>query len=217
MDYKGIIFDLDGTLIDSVGDICLFANQALEKYGYPTHTIDNYIDWIGNGARQLMLDATPKGLDEETFNKLFAEYLEIYELAEHTESVLYDGITELLDKLTDQYTPICILTNKPHAVMLQTLKSYFSTWTFDIALGQREGLPKKPDPTYALQIAKDLGLAPEEIIFIGDSAVDVKTGKAAGMQTICIEAGYETKENIADAQPTVIIKEHTELLSLLIK
>lgn len=216
MDYKGIIFDLDGTLIDSVGDIGAFANQALENYGYPTHTIDKYIEWIGNGARKLMQRAVPSDIEEATFNKLFNEYLEVYEKGEHIHSVLYNGIPELLDALAPLDVPVCILTNKPHDVMLKTLEFYFSKWSFDIVLGQREGLPSKPDPTYAIEIAEKIKLKPEDIVFIGDSEVDVKTGKAAGMQTICIEAGYETHENIVDAKPTIIIQEHKELLSILI-
>ena len=216
MDYKGIIFDLDGTLIDSVGDIGAFANEALDNYGYPTHGIDKYIEWIGNGARKLMQRAVPAGLDEATFNKLFNEYLEVYEKGQHVHSTLYAGIAELLDALALANVPVCMLTNKPHAVMLKTLEAYFSKWSFDIALGQREGLPSKPDPAFAIEIAEKLNIKPEDMVFIGDSEVDVQTGKAAGMQTICIEGGYETHQNIVDAQPTIILKEHSELLSLLI-
>lgn len=212
--FKGVIFDLDGTLIDSVADICKFANQILSKYGYPTHSLDNYIDWIGNGARKLIERAVPADMDSEEFEKLFAEYLLIYELDEHTDSVLYEGIPELLDTLNERNIPMAICTNKPYKVMGQTVKSYFSAWDFVTTMGQQDGKPKKPDPAGALQIAAMMNLAPEDILFIGDSAVDVKTGNDAGMLTICTTAGYETLENIMAAEPDVVIEEHKELLEL---
>lgn len=212
--FKGVIFDLDGTLIDSVADICKFANTTLDKYGYPTHTLDNYIDWIGHGARKLIERAVPNAIDEATFEQLFAEYLLIYEHDEHTESVLYEGIPELLDILNAKKIPMAICTNKPHKVMEQTIKSYFTRWDFVETMGQQDGQPKKPDPAGALQIAELMQLAPEDILFIGDSAVDVTTGNAAGMISICTTAGYDTLENIMAAQPDVVIEEHKELLEL---
>ncbi len=213
--YKGVIFDLDGTLIDSVADICMFSNKILKKYGFPTHSLDNYIDWIGNGARKLIERAVPAGIDEATFEKLFAEYLLIYEHDEHTESLIYEGITELLDRLTENNIPFAICTNKPYKVMLKTVECYFSKWNFVTTVGQKEGEPKKPDPSGALGIAKLMGLKPEEVLFIGDSAVDVNTGNAAGMITICTTKGYETRENIIAAQPDYLIEDHKELLNLL--
>lgn len=213
--YKGIIFDLDGTLIDSVGDICAFSNKALAQYGYPTHTIDKYIEWIGDGARKLMLRALPSDISDERFEKLFADYLKIYELDVHEMSVLYKGIPELLDAITASGITMTMLTNKPHDVMLKTLDSYFTKWDFKIALGQRDNMPQKPDPAEALNIAKQLGLKPEEMVFIGDSAVDIKTGKAAGMDTICVTAGYESRENIMAANATHVIDTHLEILPLL--
>ena len=212
---KGIIFDLDGTLIDSVADICAFANQMLAKYNYPTHDLDCYIDWIGDGAHKLIERAVPKDIDEATFERFFKEYLEIYEHAEHTESLLYEGIPELLDRLNARKIPMAILTNKPHKVMLKTVECYFSAWDFVAVEGQQEGKPKKPDPAGALAMAELFQLKPEEIAFIGDSAVDVNTGNAAGMTSICIAAGYETRENILNAQPAILLEKHSELLSLL--
>lgn len=212
---KGVIFDLDGTLIDSVADICAFANRMLEKYGFPTHSLDNYIDWIGDGARKLIERACPSDIDAETFEKLFAEYLLIYELDKHTESSLYDGIPELLDRLNADKVPMAILTNKPHKVMLKTVESYFQKWDFICVQGQEDGKPKKPDPAGALAIAEMMQLQPEELVFIGDSAVDVKTGNGAGMTSICTTKGYETLENIKAAQPDYLIEEHRELLELL--
>ena len=215
MKAKGVIFDLDGTLIDSVQDICAFANRKLAEYGYPTHTVDRYIDWIGDGARKLIERACPQDIDSSTFEKLFAEYLHIYECDKHTESVLYDGIPELLDRLNADKVPMAILTNKPHKVMLSTIESYFKKWDFVIVQGQEEGKPRKPDPAAALEIAEIMQLAPEDIVFIGDSAVDVKTGNGSGMTSICIMCGYETRENILAAQPDIMLEKHKELLSIL--
>lgn len=215
MKFKGIIFDLDGTLIDSVADICLFSNKVLAKYGYPTHPLSCYIDWIGDGARKLIERAVPAGLDSNTFDTLYSEYLEVYELEEHTESVLYDGISDLLDKLNADGTPIAILTNKPHKVMLKTVECYFTKWNFVALEGQQDSKPRKPDPSVALEIAQLMQLKPEDIAFVGDSAVDVNTGNSAGMTSICVTAGYETLQNIIDAKPDIMLDTHKELLSIL--
>jgi phosphoglycolate phosphatase len=215
MTPKGIIFDLDGTLIDSVADICAFSNQVLIEHGYPTHSLDKYIDWIGDGARKLIERACPKDIDANTFEQIFAKYLHIYEHNNHTESNLYEGIAELLDHLSASKVPMAILTNKPHKVMLKTIASYFQKWEFVAVEGQQDGKPKKPDPTGALEIANLMQLQPSEMVFIGDSAVDVKTGNAAGMTSICIMDGYETRQNILDAQPNIMVEKHIELLSIL--
>lgn len=215
MTPKGIIFDLDGTLIHSVADICAFSNRMLKKFGYPTHSLDKYIDWIGDGARKLIERACPKDIDAETFEQLFSEYLHIYEHDIHTESFLYEGISELLDRLNATKVPMAILTNKPHKVMLKTIESYFQKWDFVAVEGQQDGKPKKPDPAGALEIAKLMQLEPSDMAFIGDSAVDVNTGNAAGMTSICILDGYETRENIIAAQPNIMLEKHKELLSIL--
>ncbi len=215
MTPKGIIFDLDGTLIDSLSDICAFSNQILKKFGYPTHSLEMYFDWIGDGARKLIERACPQDIEAATFEQLFTEYLHIYEHNDHTESNLYEGIPELLDRLNTTKVPIAILTNKPHQVMLKTITSYFQKWDFVTVEGQQEGKPKKPDPAGALAIAKLMQLDPSEMMFIGDSAVDVKTGNAAGMTSVCIMDGYETRQNIIDAKPDIIIEKHKELLSIL--
>ena len=214
-DYKGVIFDLDGTLIDSLSDIRKFCNKVLARYDYPTHTLDKYHEWVGNGARKLVERALPSGFDPVKFEQIYAEYLHIYEHDEHTESVLYDGIPELLDRLTEQNIPFAICTNKPQKVMLKTIASYFSKWQFVSAVGQKDGEPRKPDPSGALGIAKLMGLSPDQVLFVGDSAVDVKTSNAAGMISICTTKGYETRENIIAAQPDYMIEEHKELLDLL--
>jgi len=211
---KGVIFDLDGTLIDSLADICAFSNQILKKFGYPTHSLEMYFEWIGNGARKLIERACPSDIDAATFDQLFAEYLHIYEHNHHTESDLYEGIPELLDRLNAAKIPVAILTNKPHKVMLKTIESYFSKWEFIAVEGQQDGKPKKPDPAGALALAKLMQVEPSEMVFIGDSAVDVKTGNAAGMTSICIMDGYETRENIIAAQPDIMIEKHSELLNL---
>lgn len=213
--FKGIIFDLDGTLIDSLADICAFSNQILKKFGYPIHSLDMYFEWIGDGARKLIERACPSNIEADTFEQLFTEYLHIYEHNNHTESDLYEGIPDLLDRLNAAKVPMAILTNKPHKVMLKTIESYFQKWEFVTVEGQQDGKPKKPDPAGALAMAKLMQLAPSDMVFIGDSAVDVKTGNGAGMTSVCIMDGYETRENIINAQPDIMIEKHIELLSLL--
>ncbi len=212
--FKGVIFDLDGTLIDSVADIRKFANAIFEEHGFPTHSLDQYIDWIGNGARKLIERALPAGIDQATFDQIFADYLYVYEHEEHTESMLYDGIPQVLDYLSLHHIPMAICTNKPYKVMEKTVKQYLSAWDFVAIVGQQDGKPKKPDPSSALQIVAQMKLHPKDVLFIGDSVVDIKTGQAAGMRSVCITGGYETLKNIEQAQPDVRIHAHRELLDL---
>ncbi len=212
---KGIIFDLDGTLIDSIADIAKISNKTLSEYGFPTHSLDKYIDWVGNGARKLIEKAVPQNMTSAAFETFFQDYLNAYEYEEHTESSLYESIPELLTLLNKEEIPIAILTNKPHPVTLKTLERYFAPWHFVRIEGQQEGHPRKPDPTMAIDIAKTMNLLPEEVIFIGDSAVDINTGKAAGMITLCINDGYETLDNILRAQPDIMVDDHKELMGII--
>ncbi len=212
MQYKAVIFDLDGTLLDSIRDIANFANIILMQHGFPTHPPERYVDFIGNGAKKLVERALPEEVKKNDLERIFAEYLHIYEHKPHTKSQLYVGIPELLNYLEEKRLKKSILTNKPHAVALKTASDYFGAWTFDRVQGQETGKACKPDPTSALDIAAYYALPPEDCVFIGDSTVDVRTGKAAGMQTIAIEAGYDTRTALEAASPDLLVAKHKDLI-----
>ena len=209
---KSVIFDLDGTLINSIGDIANSCNIMLENHRYPTHPWKEYIKWVGNGALRLVKEALPKDInfDDKTINELLKEYTKTYEDNCTLNSYLYDGIPDVLDELTKKGITFSINTNKPHSVTLNVVDYYFKNWNFEHVIGQQPGGVKKPDPYAALFIAKNLGLKPSEMLFIGDSDVDAQTGKNAGMRTIGVTWGYQniSKEtgfdHIADKPEEII-------------
>lgn len=215
MSIKSVIFDLDGTLIDSIQDIADSTNQMLSKNGFETHPLESYMKWIGNGARILIEKAVPENTDSKTIDKLLAGYIDIYTINYNIKTKVYEGIDKFLDVLADQNISISILTNKPHAETLKIAGFYLSKWPFRFIYGQRNGTPKKPDPKVALEIAQELNLKPSEIVFIGDSSTDIKTAIAAGMTPIGVTWGYGTKDSMIEAGCKIFADNPSEFLRIL--
>lgn len=214
MKPKAIIFDLDGTIIDSIDDLGDSMNAMLANNGYPTHSIENYITWVGNGARLLLQRALPDVKDEALQQKYLKEFLAVYATNYNVKTKIYEGVAEFLDFLVRQNIQITILTNKPHAETQKIANDYLTPWPFEMILGQREAFPKKPDPQVALKMASDLNLRPSEMLFIGDSATDIKTAVAAGMKPIGVNWGYGTKESMLEAGASIIIESPKELFDI---
>lgn len=210
---KAIIFDLDGTLLDSVADIALANNSVLEVNGLPGHAVEKYIGFIGNGARRLVQLSLPENRagDEKQIDFFLAAYKKAYMENIVVESKLYNGIPELLTILNEKEIPLAINTNKPHDQTLLIAGKLLSAFKFEKIIGQRDKLPKKPNPQGALQIAKELSLQPSEILFIGDSEVDVKTALAAKVQLVCVTWGYSLKEEMVEAGCTHFVDSAEEL------
>lgn len=198
---KAIVFDLDGTLLDSVHDIAIANNSVLERMGLPIHSVEKYIEFIGNGARRLVEMALPDKLQQS--DEKIDEYLEYYKASYKdkivNKSVLFDGIPELLSYLNKRDIPISINTNKPHDQTMLIAEKLLNNFQFEIILGQSNDIPRKPDPAGALYIAEKLKLKPEEVLFVGDSGVDANTAKNAGMQLVCVDWGYSPKQEMIDA------------------
>jgi phosphoglycolate phosphatase len=193
MKAKAVIFDLDGTLFNSIADIAASCNKMLKNHGFKTYSEKDYLKWIGNGAYKLVeraLKASVPDLTKEVVLLYLMEYNQLY-LEHCTEkSEVYDGIPFLLDELTNRKVLLNINTNKPQEITEKVVQHYFAKWKFIHVIGQQGGGVKKPDPTAALFIAHDLKRPPSEIFFVGDSDVDAQTGKNAGMPTIGVTWGY---------------------------
>lgn len=215
MNIKAIIFDLDGTLINSIPDIADAANQLLVNHNYPVHDPSSYIEWIGNGALKLLKRAVPNGISEEHMHELLAEYLEIHTRNCINKTHCYPGIDSLLDYLNEQNISISILTNKPHAITLKVFEHYLKKWNFDFVLGQMQGNPKKPNPQLAIEIADKLHFKKHEMFFIGDSDTDMKTGVAAGMIPLGVTWGYDNERSIMEAGAKYLMNDTKELLEFL--
>lgn len=210
---KAIIFDLDGTLLDSVADIAAANNRVLEAEGLPMHSVQKYIEFIGNGARRLVQLALPEHWqnDETKVNEFLTNYKAAYKANLVDKSRLFEGIPELLTFLNKNEIPIAINTNKPHDQTKLIVDQLLRSWDFEVVLGQQDSFPRKPDPTGALSIAKTLNLEPEEVLFVGDSGVDVETAKNAGMQLLCVEWGYSPKQEMVDAGCEQFVRTTSEL------
>jgi phosphoglycolate phosphatase len=190
MKIEGIIFDLDGTLIHTIEDIAGAANKMFARHGLPEHGLEYYLRWIGNGAVKFIERAHGEPVSDEQLKAYVAEFKEIYAANLHDKSRVYEGVPELLDELVSRGIKISVLSNKPHKLTRRVCEFYLSEWPFDPVLGQREEVPRKPDPAGATEIAEGWGMAPERILFVGDSDNDILTAQAAGMHPLGVSWGY---------------------------
>lgn len=215
MKIKGIIFDLDGTLIDSLTDIALCANKVLEEFNFPTHEIEDYKKFVGGGALFLMKNCSPSNTHEDIINRLFERFKEVYDQKLQGNTKPYNGVYELLDELEKIDVKLGVLSNKPHKFTLKYVDEFFSDYTIEEPHGQKEEVPKKPDPIAAINIAKSFNISCEEILFIGDSDVDMQTAKNADMVGVGVEWGFRTVEELLDNGAKHIVKTPLDILNLL--
>ena len=190
MQIEGVIFDLDGTLVHTIEDIAGAANVLFARHGLPEHDIEYYLNWIGNGAVKFIERAHGKPVDKEQLRAYVNEFKEIYAGNLHDKSRVYDGIPEVLNELLERRIKISVLSNKPHLLTKEVCDFYLSDWPFDPVLGQREEVQRKPDPAAAFESAEYLDIAPERILFVGDSDNDILTAQAAGMNALGVSWGY---------------------------
>ncbi len=190
MKVEGIIFDLDGTLVHTIEDIAGAANVLFERHGLPQHGIEYYLNWIGNGAVKFIERAYGKAVSKEQLRAYVSEFKEIYGNNLHDKSRVYDGVPELLDQLVGKGVRISILSNKPHALTLKVVDYYLSEWPLVPVFGQREEVPRKPNPSGAIEIAEMMEINPANILFVGDSDNDILTARAAGMIPVGVSWGY---------------------------
>lgn len=196
-----VIFDLDGTLLDTLRDLSDSGNAVLAARGFPTHSIDDYRTFIGTGMENLVRAIFPEAAKPETDEEIaeaLAEYRGFYAENWKNTTKPYPGIPELLDTLSSRGIPIGVLSNKAHDFTVKCVDEFLAGWKWDVVLGQREGAARKPDPSGALEIAETVGVAPEKCYFIGDSDVDMMTATNAGMHAVGVAWGFrDTEELIA--------------------
>jgi len=190
MKIEGVIFDLDGTLVHTIEDIAGAANMMFARHGLPEHGLDYYLKWIGNGAVKFIERAHGEPVTRAQLLAYVNEFKEVYAENLHNKSRIYEGVPEVLNKLVSKGVKIAILSNKPHLLTKKVCNFYLSQWPLKPVLGQREEVPRKPDPAAAREIAELWGLAPEKILFVGDSDNDILTAQAAGMTPLGVTWGY---------------------------
>lgn len=215
MKFKGIIFDLDGTLVDSLHDISDAMNIVLTGLNYPTHTYDTYQYFIGSGLRNLISKALPatNNSDEQIeicFDCMVNEYRKICTL----KTKPYDGILELLDNLTSQNIKLAVFSNKADELTKKIASEIFPDY-FDTAVGLSTEALKKPNPFEAIEISKNWNLKPEEILFVGDSDIDMQTAVNANMFPVGVSWGYRTEEELKASGAKLVINNASELIEIL--
>lgn len=214
MKIEGIIFDLDGTLVDTIEDIGDATNTLLKIHGYPQYTREDFIRWIGNGAARFIEEAIGEKVDRVQLKNYVSEFKEIYRVNLHNKSKLYEGVPELLNELSAKGIKLAILSNKPHHLTESVVRFYLSDWEFKPVFGQRVHVPRKPDPAGAIEISYLMGIDTGSILFVGDSYGDLKTSRAAGMVPVGVSWGYGIHKPFR-VNTDRLIHHPQELLSLL--
>ena len=217
MPAQAVLFDLDGTLLDTLGDIAAAANAALALEGMPTHPAAAYRGFIGDGVDMLIRRALPLDQDHDAARiaRCVAAFHDTYATGWNVSSGPYPGIADLLDALAARKLPLAILSNKPHQFTRLCAAHYLDSWTWAAVFGQREGVPRKPDPIAALAIAHDLGILAAHFVYVGDSSVDMRTARNAGMKAVGVSWGFRSVEELRATGAEAIIDHPSELLPLL--
>ncbi len=209
---KGVIFDLDGTLLHSLPDIAAAMNRALTQFGLPVFEENAYKYKVGNGVLKLTERAV--GQHTELYEQVKSAYMADYARHNRVNTRPFRDIPELLRELIRRGIPICVLTNKDQTDAENMLAYFFPDIAFSLIRGRVEGVPLKPDPTGALLIAGGLGIAPADFLYVGDTGTDIACGNAAGMDTVGVLWGYRPREELVANGARYLISQPMELLRL---
>ncbi len=213
MSPKALVFDMDGTLLNTLEDLAEATNRTLNQHGYSTHPIDAYRHFVGSGARELIRRALPESArDDTTVEACLATFNAWYNEHWNVNTHLYDGISELLDLAVKENLKIAVLTNKPQAFALQCQDVFLNQWSIDVMQGQEPGLPLKPDAAISQRVTDALQVEPGEVWYFGDSDVDMKTAKNAGYYAIGVTWGFRSSQELADAGAEKLINHPNEII-----
>ncbi|MEY4669729.1 MAG: hypothetical protein RL518_2428 [Pseudomonadota bacterium] len=213
---EAIIFDLDGTLLNTITDIARCGNSVLEDWGCPVHSVETYTELVGDGltnlARKVLPETRRTPAEIETFVNDYRSY---YQVRWNETTTYYQGIPELLSALTEQGIPLAVLSNKRDDFTRVCVAHFFPTVPFREVRGERVGVPIKPHPQAALEIARSLGATPERCLFVGDSEIDIVTGLRATMTSVGVLWGFRPRSVLEEAGARIFLSHPRELLELL--
>lgn len=212
--YDGVIFDLDGTLLNTLEDLKNSVNYALSVCGMPQRSYEEVRHFVGNGVKRLMELSVPGGFDNPDFERAYGLFREHYVKHCNDLTDLYPGIRELLKTLKREGFRMAIVSNKYYEGV-QALKEQYFTEYLDVAIGEKEGIRKKPAPDTVLAALKELGLAKERAVYVGDSEVDLATAKNTGMDCITVGWGFRTRAEQERAGAKVFVDQPMEIMNLL--
>jgi phosphoglycolate phosphatase len=216
MTFEATLWDLDGTLVNSLADIAVAMNQVLERMGLPVHHLETYRGFVGEGVEVLVDRALPESHREDKIRiRAVAAIREIYGKNLLNRTRPYDGIPQVLNEVRRRGLSLSVLSNKPDAPTRKIVAACFPGHSFLKVAGFKPDVPKKPDPTAALAIARDLGVPPEKFIYFGDTAIDMKTAAAAGMFSVGVLWGFRGPDELLPAGARMLVKSPADLLSWL--
>lgn len=214
MKYKLLIFDMDGTILNTLEDLTDTTNYALTQHNLPTHTLEEVRMMVGNGLAVLIEKAVPKDSDEELKDKVLQTYLTYYKDHCADKTRPYDGICDTIKKARDMGYKTAVVSNKTDAAVQSLCEDYFKG-LFDYAVGDREGLRRKPYPDSVEIVLDKLGVAKHEAVYIGDSDVDVMTAKNSGLDLIGVSWGFRGREFLEECGAQTIIDESVQLFDVI--
>ncbi|MEW6355417.1 MAG: HAD family hydrolase [Planctomycetota bacterium] len=216
MTFSAVLFDLDGTLLDTLDDLADSTNAVLERRGFPTHPVPAYRYFVGDGVVNLVLRVLPQDRrDEALVRACIGEMREEYGRRWADKTRPYDGVPELLDALVGRGIAMAVLSNKPDDFTRLCVEKLLPDWTFAVIRGVREDGRKKPDPTVALDIAEQVRVPPSEFLYLGDTNTDMQTAVAAGMFPVGALWGFREADELTTNGAKVLVERPMELLDLL--
>lgn len=216
MSYKAVLFDMDGTLLDTLEDLCDSTNHALAQMGYPLRGIEEIRRFIGNGAEKQIRRAVPEGTSEGKIMETLAAFRAYYQDHCQIKTKVYDGLLDVLSELKEKGVKMAVVSNKPNAAVKKLSREYFGD-RLDYAIGPSDGVRCKPYPDMAEEALKALGVEKKDAVFVGDSEVDVQTGLNAGLDVIAVSWGFRSREVVIEAGAKMIADDASELEKLILE
>lgn len=213
--YTTIIFDLDGTILNTLDDLADSMNHTLELFGYPTHTKEAICSFVGNGIRKLVERSVPQGCTEDEIDLVHKTFSQYYADHSAVKTCPYPGVTDMLTQLRNMGCKTAVVSNKGHFATVPLCEKYFPG-LLDIAIGEREGIRRKPHPDSVLEVMKQLGSTPETTVYIGDSDVDIQTAQNSGIDCISVDWGFRDADFLEKAGAKLIVSDCGSLLKELI-
>ncbi len=216
MSYKAVLFDMDGTLLDTLEDLCDSTNHALAQMGYPLRGIEEIRRFIGNGAEKQIRRAVPEGTSEGKIMETLAAFRAYYQDHCQIKTKVYDGLLDVLSELKEKGVKMAVVSNKPDAAVKKLSREYFGD-RLDYAIGPSDGVRCKPYPDMVEEALKALGVEKKDAVFVGDSEVDVQTGLNAGLDVIAVSWGFRSREVVIEAGAKMIADDASELEKLILE
>lgn len=217
-DIKLVIFDLDGTLLNTLEDLCFCGNHILEKHGYPTHPLDAYRYFVGNGIMKLVERALPDDVkDPGLVTQIYEEFMEFYQVHKMDKTAPYEGITQLLSSLVQAGIKVAVASNKAHEAMDELMHHYFPGIAFSAILGKRANVPPKPAPDIIFDILQMAQVPAENTLYAGDTEVDMTTARNAGLKKVGVLWGFRPESELVAAGADFIVQSPMDIFALATK